>query len=456
MNHPDPAGGQLGHPGEDGQLSHRTVLAIAVPIIASNMTTPLIGFVNTTVIGQLGEPHLIGAVAVGAMIFSILYLGFGFLRMGTTGLTAQALGARDHGEVAAMLARSVMIALVFGCIMLAFSGPIIAVIFQLVEPSAAVGTAAREYFGMRIWGAPAALINFALLGWFIGLGRAKLAFWLQLFLNGLNIALAIAFVQYLGWGVPGVGLAAALADGAAAVAGLIVAYFEMRRRGGHLELARVFDTAKLRRVMSVNRDILIRSLALMTATAFFTAQGMRAGDLTLASNAILIQWLYISAYMLDGFAFAAEVLVGQALGAGKRDRFERAARLSTVWAVLISLVLSAALVVAGPWIIDFMTTSPDVRQAARIYYLWAALTPIAGVLCFQLDGIFIGATWTADMRNMMLLSLAAYFAAWAVLMPQFGNHGLWASMLIFFLVRAATLWWRYPKLVQASFQDAHA
>ena len=432
-------------------LTHRSVLMIALPIIFSNMTTPLIGFVDTTIIGQLGKPHLIGAVAIGAMIFNIVFLGFNFLRMGTTGLTAQAVGARDLCEVGAMLARAVVIALVFGLILLVLQRPIISSVFWLIEASGAVEEASRTYYDMRIWGAPAALINFSLIGWFIGLGRAALAFWMQLFLNTLNIVLAIVFVRELGWGVYGVGLAALLAETSAAIVGIVVALSELRRRGGQIEIARVLDVTKLRRMMSVNGDIMIRSLALLTAFSFFTAQSVREGDITLAANAVLKHWLDLSTYMLDGFAFAAEALVGQALGARRKSSFMRAAKLSTGWAVSLSLLISAGLLLAGPWLIDFMTVSSEVREMARRYYYWAALTPFIGVWCFQLDGIYIGATWTRNMRNMMLLSLLIYFAVWAVLMPAFGNHGLWASLMVFFVVRALTLRWRLNGLVRAAF-----
>jgi len=450
----DDPGRDDGACGADRSLSHRDVLSIALPIIFSNVTTPLIGFVDTTIIGQLGAAHLIGAVAVGAMIFNVVFFGFNFLRMGTTGLTAQALGAGNRRELSAILARALMIAAALGLALVLLQSRIIGFALWLAEPSAAVEGAVRQYFDMRIWAAPAVLINFALMGWFIGLGRASMALTLQLLLNGLNIALAIFFVRKLGLSVTGVGLAALLAEVAAATVGLLVAGWELRRRRAMIEIAGVFDALKLRRMLVVNRDILVRTLALFTAFSFFTVQGVRAGDVILAANSLLFQLFNMSAYLLDGFAFAAEALVGQAIGARVLARFKRAVRLSTLWAGLLSLIVSAGLLAAGPSIIDFMTTAPAVREAARRYYLWAALSPIIGVWCFQLDGIFIGATWTAAMRNMMLLSLALYFLAWAVLTPLFGNHGLWAALMVFFMARALTLRWRYGRLVEASFQPA--
>lgn len=432
-------------------LSHKAVLAIALPIIFSNVTTPLIGFVDTTVIGQLGEAPLIGAVAVGAMIFNLVFFAFNFLRMGTTGLTAQALGAADASEISSLLARSVIIGALLGAAMLLLQVPIVHLAFWAAEPSAEVAQAARIYYDWRIWAAPFVLVNFALMGWFIGLGRALLAFSIQLLLNGVNIALAVLLVKGFDMSMAGLGIAALLAEITATIAGVIVAARELKARGSSIESAQIFDPVKLRRLLQVNSDILLRTLSLFAAFSFFTVQGVKAGDVTLAANALLFQLFNMSAYLLDGFAFAAEALVGQAIGARALPRFKRAVHLSTAWAALLSLAVTLFLVAAGPMIIDFMTTAPDVREAAKRYYLWAALSPIIGVWCFQLDGIFIGATWTKDMRNMMLLSLAGYFATWAILSPLFGNHGLWAALLSFFVWRALTLWWRYRKRIVLQF-----
>ena len=432
-------------------LAHRDVLSIAVPIILSNVTTPLIGFVDTAIIGQLGVAHLIGAVAVGAMIFNVVFFGFNFLRMGTTGLTAQAAGAGDGDEISAILGRALIVAALLGLPLVVLQGPIISFALWLSAPSVAVAEATRQYFDVRIWAAPMVLINFALMGWLIGLGRAATALALQLLLNGLNIALAVYFVRYQQMSVSGLGLAALLAELAAAIAGLLVAVAQLRRSASLSALARLFDGAKMRRMLVVNSDILVRSLALFAVFSFFTVQGVRAGEVTLAANSILYQLFNVSAYLLDGFAFAAEALVGQAVGAKLLQRFRRAVHLSTLWAALLSLLVSAGLLAAQSWLIDFMTTAPDVREAAHRYYFWAALSPVIGVWCFQLDGVFIGATWTAAMRNMMLLSLIVYFLAWAVLTPFFGNHGLWAALMLFFVARALTLWWRYRQLVTTTF-----
>lgn len=432
-------------------IGHREVVAIALPIMVSNATVPLIGFADTVVVGQLGQAHLIGAVAIGATIFNFLYWGFGFLRMGTTGLTAQALGAQDGPEIAANLHRALIIAATAGLAMIALQSLIALAAFRIMGASVDVENAAHTYYEIRIWAAPAGLVNFALLGWFIGLGRAGLAFVIQLFLNVLNVLLAVLFVMGLELGIPGVATAALIAEWAAAGLGLFLARADLVRRGVSAPLTQVLDVARMKRTFQVNADIMIRTLCALTVIVFFTAQGARAGDTTLAANAVLNSLTMVAIYLLDGFAFAAESLVGRSIGSRVQAHFREAVRLSTVWAGAVGVVLSVAIWLAGPSIIDFMTTSAEVRSAARDYLVWAALAPIVGVWCFQLDGIFIGATRTADMRNMMILSVLIFFAAWAVLQPLYGNHGLWASMLVFNLARAATLLARYPALERASF-----
>ncbi len=427
-------------------LTHRHVLAIAGPIILSNVSTPLVGVVDTAVLGQLGPAHLLGAVALGSTLFSLIYWAFGFLRMGTTGLTAQASGAEDDGEITATLARSLIIAVGCGLALVLLQRPISWLAFFLLEGSTAVEGEARIYFDIRIWSAPAALANYALLGWFIGLGRAGTAFALQVLLNGTNAAFDTLFVMGFGWDVGGVAFGTLLAELLAAVAGLAIAAREIRRRSAGTSWAQVLEASGLRRIAAVNSDIMIRTLGVLFAFTFFTAQGAKSGDLALAANAVLLHFLSVSACFLDGFAFAAERRVGHSIGSGSGWRFRRAVCLTTIWAFAFSALVSVFYWRFGPSMIDWLTINDDVRRAARLYLPWTALAPLLGFACFQLDGIFVGATRTADMRNMMLISLLAYLAAWAVLVPRFGNHGLWAALLIFFVARAVTLGFKYPAL----------
>jgi MATE family multidrug resistance protein len=420
------------------------VLAIAIPMILSNATVPLVGIADTAVMGQLNDPALIGGVSLGATIFAMLFWAFGFLRMGTTGLTAQAAGAGDHGEIAANLYRALLIALAAGTLLFVFHVPAILLILNLIGGSTEVQTATADYFGVRILSAPATLANYALVGWFIGLARANLAFLLQLFLNAVNITLAVLLVLVAGKGVKGAAMAAVIAEYAAVAAGLFIA----RRLlvANREKRAALFEARAFRKLLAVNGDIMIRTICLLFAFTFFAAQGARLGDVALAANSVLRSLSDLSAYVLDGFAFAAEVLAGQAVGARSLIRFRRAVVLSSIWAAALAVIVSLAFWAGGLLLIDLMTATPSVRQAAREFLPWAVMAPLLGVACFQLDGIFIGATRTADMRNMMIVSLAVFLCAWGLLTPAFGNHGLWASLMVFFAARAITLGFRYPAL----------
>ena len=391
-------------------LTHANVLAVALPIIIANITTPLIGIVDTAVLGQLGDAHYIGAVAVGAVIFNMIYWAFGFLRMGTTGITAQAEGSGDGDEVAATLVRTLMIAFVCGAALIVLQGPISTVAFTLIKGSAPVESGAQAYFTYRIWGAPAALANYALLGWFIGRGRAGTALLLQLVLNGLNAVLDALFVIVFAWGVTGVAIGTMIAESVAVICGLWLALRMVRQAGASVTRERALNRTALKRIVSVNGDIMMRSLALIFAFTWFTAKSAEADDVTLAANAILIHLANFSAYFLDGFAFCAESFVGRAIGAQRLGRFREAVRMTSLWAALLGITLGVFYWLLGGVIIDALTINPEVRAEARIYLIWAALMPIVSFPCFQLDGIFIGATRGADMRNMAMLSVAIYLA----------------------------------------------
>jgi MATE family multidrug resistance protein len=445
-------GGRLA--GVEARLTYVHVLAVSLPIVLSNVTTPLLGLTNTAVIGQLGEAHLIGAVAIGATIFSLLFWAFGFLRMGTTGLTAQASGAGDGRETVATLGRALLIAAAAGALLILLQKPLAWLCFSLMDASPAVEAEARSYFAIRIWSAPFALANYALLGWFIGLGQTRTALFLQLGLNGANIVLNVMLVGGLGWGVPGVAGGTLIAEALAAGFGLWLAFRESGRRVAAFVWRHAFDREGVLRMIAVNGDLMVRTLSLLFAFTFFTAQAARAGDVILAANEILLQLLNVSAYLLDGFAFATEVFTGRAIGAARLERFRDAVRLSSVWAVGIALMLSGLYAVAGGAIIDALTTNAEVRETARLYLPWAVAAPILGVACFQLDGIFIGATRTREMRNMMLLSLVLFLASWAMLTPIFGNHGLWASLMVLFVSRALTLSIYLPALRREAFPQA--
>jgi MATE family multidrug resistance protein len=425
-------------------ITHARVFQIAGPAMLANLTTPLLGIVSTAVIGRLGEAHLLGGVAMSALVFDCIFWLFGFLRMGTVALTAQALGAGDAVEQRAVLTRALLVAAAIGLALLALQVPLAALIYGALGGSEKATQAASLYFFVRIWSAPFALANYAVLGWLIGLARTGTALALQVIINVVNMAATALLVLGFDLGVGGAALACVLAEVTGLVAGLAVA---LGLLGGRLGSEAVLDRAKIARMLSINRDIMIRTTALITAFFFFTAQGARAGDTVLAANAVLHNFTLIGSFFLDGMAVAAEQLCGHAVGARDRAAFERAVRLVLAWGFGFGAAATGVFLVAGDPLINLMTASPDVRGAAREFMIFAALAPLAGVLAYTYDGIYVGATWARDMRNLMLLALALYFAAWWLLAP-FGNAGLWSALLLFLLARGLLQAARYPALVR--------
>jgi len=428
-----------------GPLTHGRVLKIAVPIVLSNATVPILGAVDTGVVGQLGLAAPIGAVGIGAIVLSAIYWIFGFLRMGTTGLVAQAKGAGDEGETGALLMRALIIGLAVGIFFVLVQGAVFWGAFQLAPASQEVEGLARQYLAIRIWGAPATIALYAITGWLIATERTKGVLVLQLWMNSLNIGLDLWFVLSLGWGVEGVAVATLIAEWSGLALGLWLCRAAFLGDRWH-DWARIFDRVKIRRMMSVNGDIMVRSIILQGSFTAFLFLGARFGDVTLAANQVILQFLEITAFALDGFAFAAEALVGAALGAGRRKDLRRAAVLTSKWGVGISIPLAAFFFLAGPWLIDLMTTAPDVRLEAKTYLPWVALAPLIGIASWMLDGIFIGATRTRDMRHAMMLSGLVYVVALLVLIGPMENHGLWLSLMILNVTRAITLGWFYPAL----------
>jgi MATE family multidrug resistance protein len=428
--------------------TNRAVIAIALPVMISNVSTPIIGVVDTGVVGRIPDPAYIGAVAVGALIFDFVFWAFGFLRMGTTGMTAQALGAGDRNELADGLGRALLTAAAAGAALILLQWPVRAAAFAFLHASPEVESLARGYFDVRIWAAPATLANYALLGWFIGLGRTDIGLVLQLVLNLTNIALDALFVLGFGWDVRGVALGTLAAEYAAAAVGLGIAMRHLHGLGGRWSLARVLSPERVKRTFAINGDIMIRSLALVSVFIWFTAEGAKQGDVILAANAVLLQFISVAAFFLDGLAFAAEALVGRAIGARHRAGLVGAARITTYWAFWTAAAAAFVLLLFGPTFIDTLTVDPGARAAARDYLPWAALSPLLGVWAFQLDGIFIGATRTAEMRNAMLASLAIYLLAWRLLTP-YGNVGLWAAFYVHYAARIGTLSYFFPRLVRS-------
>ena len=431
-------------------ITYSYLLQKAWPIILANAAVPLLGLVDTAVIGNLGTVEDLGAIAFGGLIFSFVYWSFGFLRMGTTGFVARAMGAGDDVEVRAVLGRALLLALSLGVMLIALQWLIRLAAFSLLDGSEAVESVAREYFSIRIWGAPATLATFALMGLLIGLGNSRQLLLVQLFLNGLNITLDIWFAGFLDWGVSGIAFGTVIAEWSAVIFAAWLITIELRKRvpPGHSfwPMTRILDREALAKTLSANGDIMIRTLLLVFSFAFFINQSARFGDVVLAANHILLQLISFAAFFLDGYAFVVESLVGSAIGAGRRDIFDMAVKRSTVLALITALLLAAWLWLFGEFAVAALTDLPEVRTAANSKLFLAAIYVCFSFAAFQLDGIFIGASATAQMRNAAFASLAVFLLAWWLLIDRFAINGLWWAMIIYVAARADALLMFYPRL----------
>lgn len=426
------------------------IFAIAGPAMLANVTTPLLGVVSTAAIGRLGDATLLGGVAMVAVIFDCLFWLFSFLRMGTIALTAQAMGSRRHEEYPLILLRGLIIAGFVGLLLIVLQYPLGTALFGLMGGSEGVTIAAKNYFAIRIFAAPVTLANYVVLGWLVGQARARLALGLQIAINVINMVATVLLVLVAGWGITGAATAAVIAETVGIVLGVKLARDICKTLRANREA--LFDRKSLTHMMAVNRDILIRTAALITVFMFFVAQGARAGDLMLATNGVLNNFLLISAFFLDGLASAAEQLCGRTYGARDRVGFSSATRLVIAWGFVFAICVCVLYALFGPYLINAMTTSEDVRHLARDYLWLVVFAPLLGVFAFAYDGVFIGATWARDMRNLMILSLIIYFAAWALLRP-FGNVGLWGALLVHYAARGGLQALRYPALLRRSFGD---
>ncbi|MGB7431277.1 MAG: MATE family efflux transporter [Ahrensia sp.] len=431
-------------------ITNRTVLAIAVPMTLAFLTTPLLGIVDTAVVGQFGDAAMIGGLAVGAIIFDVVFTTFNFLRTGTTGFVAQAMGRNDATEQQAIFWRAIMLAVGIGVLFVLISPWLQRAGLLAMAAAPAVGETAMTYMSIRFLATPFALVNYVILGVLLGQGRAMATFVLQALINGINIVLSLTLGLWMGWGVVGVAWATVIGETVVAIGAFLWIYHGFDRNAAP-GWARIIDRASFLRLIAVNRDIMIRSFALLAAFFLFTRFGGQFGTVTLAANAILMNFFLLSAYFLDGLSAAAEQLAGRTLGAQQRDAFRQAIKRTCTMGFALSGVAALVILVAGGAAIDVMTTAANVQAAARDYLFWAALTALTGVLAFQMDGIYIGATWSVDMRNMMLLSLAVFVALAWLLMPVLGNHGLWLALNGWLALRGLSLLVILPRRMQQSF-----
>ena len=425
-------------------VTNRMVLAIAVPMTLAFLTVPLLGLADTAIVGQFGDPAIIGGLAIGAIIFDLVFTTFNFLRTGTTGFVAQAFGRGDVTEQQAIFFRAILMALVVGFVLLPLSPFIRWIGLWIIGPDEGVYQAASTYMIIRFLGAPFTLVNYSILGMLLGQNRAVANLTIQTAMNGLNIFLSVVLGLWLNWNIAGVAWGTVIAE-AAIAAGAFLWLWNSFDKSQMPSRARILDRAALGKMVNVNRDIMIRSFALLTAFFLFTRMGSGLGTVTLAGNAVLMNFFLLAAYFLDGLAAASEQLAGRAVGAGAVRAFWQTVRKTFGFGLALTAIASIAMFLFGHLAIDFMTTSEEVRQSAKQYLFWAALTPLAGVLAFQMDGVFIGATWSVDMRNIMLLSLAVFIALGYALTPIWGNHGLWFALNTWLLLRGVGLLYVLPR-----------
>lgn len=422
---------------------------MAGPIILANISVPLLGAVHTAVVGHLPEPYYLGAVAIGAMLFNFIYHLFNCLRMGTTGPTAQARGAGDFAEVRAMLSRALLLAAAIGGLLVLLQLPILAAALWLINASAEVEHHAGEYFRIRVWAMPAVLASYAIVGWLYGMRDARLPLLILLVTNGVNIVLSLWFVIGLGWGVPGVAIASLIAEYTGLAAGLLCVWCVLRSLPDDGSRSRVLEPVRFARMLAINGDIVLRTFCVVSVLAIFMAKSAELGDVQLAANQVLHTFLMFTSFGLDGFAHAAESILGESVGRRNRGAFRRNMRVVFLWAGLVAALNAVVYVVAGPAIIALLTGIAEVRATAETWLLWPALLPLVGVWAYTYDGVYLAATRTRIMRNTVLLSFLAFLLVLHFAMPLFGNAGLWGALAVFLGLRGVLLHLLMPRVLQS-------
>jgi len=426
-------------------LTRRAIFAQAWPIMLGQTTVPLVGLVDTAVIGRTGDAAALAGVALGTVVISMIFWTFGFLRMGMTGMTAQAQGAGDAREVEAMLLRGVVAGFLLGVALFALQILLIPLALETMAGGGALDAAARGYVSARFLGAPASLALFAINGWLFGLGRTRAALVLQIVMNLVNIGLDLLFVWHFHLGARGVGLGTASAEWISLIIGLaIVGRGQDWRR---ILSPALFGGGALKRLFAVNADIMVRTIALLALFLWFTNAGARLGETALAANYVLMQFISVSAFVLDGFAFTAESRVGQAIGARSRPAMVRAIRLTGEFSLVAGLSFAVLFFLSGPALIAFFATNAEVRAQAAVLLPFAAVVPAIGVPAWLLDGIFIGATRGKALRNAAILATTLYVATDLLFRP-FGESGIWWAFMASYLYRAAALGAYLPGLLR--------
>jgi len=427
-------------------VTHHYVWKLAMPMIMANISIPILGMVDTAVVGHLDSAHYLGAVAIGTLIFSFLFWGFGFLRMATTGLTAQAVGNQDPSQSQLILLQAVYFALVIALFILIFQQSISQIAFHYIDSSELVKTSAKQYFDIRIWSTPAILVNYVIWGWLIGNEATKSTLFLVLTVNIINIILDILFVNFLAMDVNGVALASVIAE----YSGLLLGIVMLQKRGIKLirlnGLFKSFNKKQFYGVLTLHGNIFLRTLCLIFSFAFFTIQSAKYGDNVLAANSVLLNFITFMAFVLDGFANATEVLSGKAIGQHNHPQLRHVVFITGIWSLAMAILFSVIYQLFGSHIITLLTSIPDVINIANQYLIWLVIAPFIGFWSYLFDGLFIGATRSREMRNTMLFStFICYLPAWYFL-QNMGNDGLWIALLIFLAARGLSQAYYLPSI----------
>lgn len=413
----------------------KDILHIAIPSIVSNITVPLLGLVDVTIVGHLGAASYIGAIAVGGMLFNMIYWIFGFLRMGTGGLTSQAFGRQDFEEISGMLLRSLGISLMLAFSLIILQYPIRVIAFQLIEASPEVQELATRYFHICIWGAPATLCLYSFTGWFIGMQNTRFPMYIAILQNLVNIVSSLFFVFGLNMKVEGVALGTLIAQYAGIIMAIILTSKNYRSLKQHINLENLWERSAMANFFRVNRDIFLRTLCVVAVTVFFTSTGAAYGDVVLAVNTILMQLFTLYSYIMDGFAYAGEALTGKYIGAKDSKGMHATVHHLFKWGTTSAIVFTLLYLIGGKWFLGLLTDDTTVIAASSEYFYWVLAIPIVGYGAFLLDGICIGATATHLMLRSMVVAAGVFFLTYYSLHEAWGNHALWLAFILYLLLR---------------------
>jgi MATE family multidrug resistance protein len=427
-------------------MNHRTYLTLAIPLTISTMTTPLLGAVDTAVVGQLPAPAYIGGVAVGTLIFNTLYWVFGFLRVSTSAFAAQANGANDPDQGVLALSRPFLLAIIVGMFFILLQWPIEHAALLVISPDADVSRFAVEYFRIRIWGAPFTLMNYVILGWLMGMAKIKESLCLQILTNVLNMLLAILFVHVFSFDVQGVATATLIAEITAFILGLFIILKASPFKWKMPSIQALMDANSMKRMFNVNKDLFIRTICLLIVINMFTAKGASFGTEFLAANAVLFQIHYIMAYFFDGFANASSILVGKAVGSNDKALFKKILTLSRQWSIITAVIIASLYALFQEQIIGLFTNLPNVIELSLTYGVWLIIYPFVACFGLVLYGVFTGATEIAPVRNSMIYAMIVYIIIQIATTPIWHNHGLWLAFIIYTIGRSGFLVMYTPRL----------